>query len=126
MRNQKGFILPSVMVIALFCLLIVAHISTILISEKTFYEETKQYYILENLMNVAVKKSLQELKSGNTVDHNSDIYHSSNGYFSYTVTTSDEVIYEVQLTCSTKETKEYTASYKFDKSKNEIIFWSEY
>ncbi|WP_226526455.1 competence type IV pilus minor pilin ComGG [Metabacillus niabensis] len=126
MKNQKGFILPSIMVIALFCLLIVAHISTILISEKTFYEETKQYYILENLMNVAVKKSLQELKSGNTVDHNSDIYQTSNGYFSYTVTTSDDAIYEVQLSCNTNETKEYTASYKFDKSKNEMIFWSEY
>ncbi|WP_026558770.1 competence type IV pilus minor pilin ComGG [Bacillus sp. J37] len=126
MRNQKGFILPSIMVIALFCLLIVAHISTILISEKTFYEETKQYYILENLMNVAVKKSLQELKSGNTVDQSNGIFHTSNGSFSYDVTTSDNVIYEVQLTCSARETKEYSASYKFDKSKNEMIFWSEY
>ncbi|MCV9884824.1 competence type IV pilus minor pilin ComGG [Metabacillus halosaccharovorans] len=126
MRNQKGFILPSIMVIALFCLLIVAHISTILISEKTFYEETKQYYILENLMNVAVKKSLHELENGNNVNQHNKVFHTSNGYYSYNVTTSDEVIYEVQLTCSTKETKEYTASYKYDKSKNEMIFWSEY
>ena len=126
MRNQKGFILPSIMVITLFCLLIVAHISTVLISEKTFYEETKQYYELENLMNVAVKKSLHELKNEEVAEHHHTISHTSNGYYTYTVTTSDEVIYEVQLTCRTNEKREYTASYKFDKSKNEMIFWSEY
>ncbi|HZH58330.1 MAG TPA: competence type IV pilus minor pilin ComGG [Metabacillus sp.] len=126
MKNQRGFILPSVMVIVLFCLLIVAHISTLLISEKKFFEETKQYYLLENLMNVAVKKSLSDLKKGEVDIDDPIIFHTSYGYFSYTVSTSDEMIYEVQLICHTNENKEYTALYRFDRIKNEIIFWSEY
>lgn len=126
MINQRGFILPSVMVIVLFCLLIVAHISTLLISEKKFFEETKQYYILENLMNVAVKKSLSDLKKGEVdVDHPTSIY-TSNGYFTYTVSNSEEMIYEVHLSCHTNENKEYTALYRFDPLKKEMIFWSEY
>ena len=126
MRNQKGFILPSIMVIALFSLLIVAHISSLLITEKRFYKETEQYYLLENLMNIAVEKSFQELKEGKIVEQKDNIFHTSNGYFSYTVSTSDDLIYEIQLTCITNENKEYTASYQFDKTKNEIISWSEY
>ncbi|PMC39608.1 hypothetical protein CJ195_06735 [Bacillus sp. UMB0899] len=126
MRNQKGFILPSIMVIALLCILIVAHISSLLITEKTFYSETEQYYLLENLMSIAVKKSLQELKNGEIVENQNNIFYTSNGYFTYTVSTNDYMIYEVQLACNTNENKKYTASYQYDTAKNEMIFWSEY
>lgn len=126
MKNHKGFILPSMMVVVFFCLLIVAYISTALISDKKFYEETKQYYALENLMNIAVKASLKDIKDGEVASNNPITIHTINGYYTYSVSTSGSNIYEVLLTCRSKENKEYTASYHFDSLKNEIIFWSEY
>lgn len=100
--------------------------SLLLMTEKTFYKETEQYYILENLMNVAVEKSLQKFKEGNIVEQQSAIFQTSNGTYYYIVSTSDDMIYNVQLTCTTNEDKEYTATYQFDITKKEIIFWSEY
>ncbi|MCM3650445.1 competence type IV pilus minor pilin ComGG [Metabacillus litoralis] len=125
MKNQKGFIFPTTMVMILFCLLIVGHIATNLISEKQFYAETEQYYLLENLMQLAVDQSLMEIKSETTTT-NETTKNTLNGSFTYTIRENLPSIYEVQLSCATKENKTYTASYQYDSTSNEMISWSEY
>jgi uncharacterized ion transporter superfamily protein YfcC len=125
MRNEKGFIFPTTMVIVLFCLIIVAHISTSLISEKQFYSETEQYYILENLMQLAVDQSLLDIKNGTTSTNESST-NTINGSFTYTIKEISPSIFVAQLTCKTNENKEYTAAYQYDLTKNEMIEWSEY
>ncbi|MGM0874241.1 MAG: competence type IV pilus minor pilin ComGG [Bacillota bacterium] len=126
MKNDKGFIFPTTMVIVLFCLLIVAHISNALISEKQFYSKTEQYYILENLMQLAVDQSLVKIKNGTAITNEPSKTNTLNGSFSYTVKEISPSIYEAQLTCKTNENAEYTALYQYDFTKNEMILWSEY
>ncbi|MBZ5749720.1 competence type IV pilus minor pilin ComGG [Metabacillus rhizolycopersici] len=125
MKNEKGFIFPTTMVMVLFCLLIVGHIATNLISDKQFYAETEQYYLLENLMQLAVDQSLMEIKSETTTT-NETTKNTLNGSFTYTIRENLPNIFEVQLSCATKENKTYTASYQYDSTSNEMISWSEY
>jgi uncharacterized ion transporter superfamily protein YfcC len=126
MKNEKGFIFPTTMVLVLFCLLIITHISTTLISEKKFFSETEQYYVLENLMQLAVEQSLSEIKNGTVKPNEPSNKNTINGSFSYSVSEISPSIYEVQLSCISTKKREYTAKYQYDLAKNEMIVWSEY
>ncbi|MCM3161757.1 competence type IV pilus minor pilin ComGG [Metabacillus litoralis] len=126
MKDEKGFIMPSMMVIVFFCLLITAHISMSLVNEKKFYEETKQYYTLDSIMQVAVEKSLKEVKSGSALLNEQISVNTYNGQLTYLVQEVSPLIFNVSITCQTNEGKEYTASYQYDSAKNEMNVWSEY
>ncbi len=126
MRKEDGFILPTTMAVIFFCLLIITHISTAAISEKKFYSETEQYYIVDQLMLIAVEDSLKKLQT-TEVDVEKTIYKSTNiGEISYSYVKVSSQIYEVQLKCTTLKNKGYTAKYQYDIVKNEMIVWSEY
>jgi hypothetical protein len=126
MGNEKGFIFPTTMVIVLFCLLIVAHISISLISEKQFYSETEQYYLLDNLMQLAVDQSLYEIKNGTAKLNEATVTNTLNGSFTYVIKEIAPSIYEAQITCKSTKNKQYMASYQYDLIKNDMIVWSEY
>ncbi|UGB29500.1 competence type IV pilus minor pilin ComGG [Metabacillus sp. B2-18] len=126
MKDEKGFILPSMMVVVFFCLLITAHISMSLVNEKNFYEETKQYYALDSIMQVAVERSLLEVKDGTALLNEQISVNTFNGQYNYLVQEVSPLIFHVSITCQTNEGKEYTASYQYDSSINEMILWSEY
>lgn len=126
MRNQKGFMFPTTLVIALFCLLIVAYVSNSLISEKQFYKETEQYYLLENLMKLAVDQSLHEIKNGTAKLNEMIRKNTFNGSIEYKIEIDSSGIYEVKLLCKTTINREYTATYQYDMIENEMIQWSEY
>jgi len=126
MRKDEGFILPTTMVVIFFCLLIITHISTAAISEKKFYSETEQYYIVDQLMLIAVEDSLKQLQA-TEADNEKTIYKSTSiGDISYSYVKVSPEIYEVQLKCTTLKNKDYTAKYQYDTAKNEMIVWSEY
>jgi hypothetical protein len=126
MRNERGFIFPTTMVIVLFCLLIVAHISMSLISEKQFYSETSQYYLLDNLMQLAVDQSLFEINNGTAKINEATVSNTINGTFTYVISEITPSIYEVQISCKSTKNKQYTASYQYDLLKSEMNVWSEY
>jgi competence protein ComGG len=126
MKNERGFIFPSTMAVILFCLLIVTHISMSLISEKKFYSETEQHYILENLMLIAVEQSLLEIKKGTAIPNEISTYNTFNGTFNYRMNEISPSLYEVELTCTSTKNRQYTAKYQYDLTKNDMILWSEY
>lgn len=126
MKDEKGFIFPTTMVMILFCLLIITHISMTLISEKKFYSETEQHYVLENLMQVAVAQSLNQIKDSTAILNETATSNTTNGTFIYNVKKTSPNIYEVEITCISKKNKEYTAKYQYDYAINEMIVWSEY
>ncbi|QGQ47241.1 competence type IV pilus minor pilin ComGG [Metabacillus sediminilitoris] len=126
MNDEKGFIFPTTMVMILFCLLIITHISMTLISEKKFYSETEQHYVLENLMQVAVEQSLAQIKDGTAILNETTTFNTTNGTFIYSVIKTSPNIYEVEITCISNKNKEYTAKYQYDYAINEMILWSEY
>ncbi|KKI91455.1 hypothetical protein WQ54_14870 [Bacillus sp. SA1-12] len=126
MRNEKGFIFPTTLGVILFCLFIVTYISSVLISEKLFYSETEQYYMLDNLMQLAVDQSLLEIQNQPAIMNVSTESNTINGSFSYVIKEISPSIYEVQLTVKTIRNKVNKARYQFDLTKNEMILWSEY
>lgn len=126
MKQEKGFILPSMMIIVFFCLLIVAHLSTALISEKKFYAETTQYYVLDHLMKIGVQTSLKDIQNGTINLSDETKINTENGDILFTTKEISPMIFEVSLTCETTEHKKYTASYQYDLTKKEMILWSEY
>lgn len=117
---------PTTLVIALFCLLIVVHVSTSLISEKQFYKETEQYYMLENLMQITVDLTLHEIKNGTAKLNETIRKDTLNGSIEYKVEIDSSGIYQVKLHCKTTINREYTATYQYDMMENEMIQWSEY
>lgn len=123
-KNQKGYILPTTIVLALFCLMIVTHLSSILISETAFYHDTKQFYILENLMQFAVDASLKEIKAGITNGSNTLTFPDGDIQYSIQLVSSEEI--EVQLTCTSKEKNTNIANYYYNNLENKISKWSEY
>ncbi|TXC92384.1 hypothetical protein FS935_04850 [Metabacillus litoralis] len=125
MKAEKGFIFPTTMVIVLFCLLVVTHLSTTLISDKKFYFETEQNYILENLITVAVNQTLKDLRSTSVEVDQPVTITTLNGSFTYKMIEVSSELTEVTIKCETDEKRKYQASYQYNLLKNEITVWSE-
>lgn len=125
MKTEKGFIFPTTMVIVLFCLLVVTHLSTSLISDKKFYFETEQNFILLNLMTVAVKQTLKDLRSTGVEGDQPVTITTLNGSFTYNMFEVSSELTEVTIKCETDEKRKYQASYQYNSIKNELTVWSE-
>ncbi|MFC0269978.1 competence type IV pilus minor pilin ComGG [Metabacillus herbersteinensis] len=124
LNSEKGYILPTTIVLALFCLMIVTHLSTILITETAFYQDTKQFYILENMMQVAVDASLAEINAG--ITSGSNTLTLPNGDIQYSIQQISPEEIEVQLTCTSTENNLNIAMYHYNILENKMSMWEEY
>ncbi|XQY90607.1 competence type IV pilus minor pilin ComGG [Metabacillus sp. HB246100] len=127
MKCEKGFILPTTMVVVLFCLLVVAYVASSHMNEKKFYFETEQHYILENLVLLATTYSIQRLTllDEETLIDQSETIETSNGRFSFKVNkvTSDTV--DLSLYCMTKTNRTKKVAFQYSLSQKTINLWSE-
>lgn len=124
MRNEKGLILPSTAILALFCLMIIFHHSALYVSEINFYHKRGQTILLENLMLYGLKHSLAEVRRGNTTGQQTILLDQST--IVYQINPTDDDLIRVKITCETDEKQSSSATYEYSVSQEKIIYWSRY
>ncbi|MED4530696.1 competence type IV pilus minor pilin ComGG [Metabacillus fastidiosus] len=128
MRNEKGYILLTTIILTMFTLFIAAHLATVLVSERSFLENTKHLYIIENLRILAVDSALKNIKAGMTEQKRT--FYTDNGIFEYTIESSlgenNELINSTaHISCETNEKIRKTFSFQYSHTEKKIVDWLE-
>ncbi|MDQ0858408.1 competence type IV pilus minor pilin ComGG [Bacillus sp. V2I10] len=124
MKNENGYILPSVSIMALFFLLVIFHHTALYLAEKKFFHERSQTVILENLMLYGVKHSLNQITEEDHTEQ--QLIKLKNGTIVYTVSKNDSGHILVELSCETENKNFTSANYKYSLIQKEIVYWSAY
>ncbi|PLR68113.1 competence type IV pilus minor pilin ComGG [Bacillus sp. UMB0893] len=124
MRNEKGLILPSTAILAMFCLMIIFHHSALYVKEINFYHKRGQTILLENRMLYGLKHSLAEIQKGNLTGQQTLMLDQST--IVYQVNQTDEEHILVKITCEMDENLSNSATYKYSVSQEKIIYWSRF
>ncbi|WP_243290540.1 competence type IV pilus minor pilin ComGG [Bacillus sp. FJAT-47783] len=117
--NEKGYIFPLTLFIAFLSLFIATTNVTIYIRDLAFYEDTIEFYLVENLTQVAIQHSVMHL-----VDGTNETLQTPNGTVSYNVKRIDEKIMDVSVSCTTINGTDYDFSYQYDNVENRIVYWN--
>ena len=124
MKNERGYILPSVSILALFFLMVVFHHTALYITEKKFYEERSQSVLLENLMLFGVKHSLNQITREDATEQ--QLIKLKKGTIVYTVTKIDPEHILVELSCETENKNFTSAKYRYSIMQKKIVYWTVY
>ncbi|MFY4776298.1 competence type IV pilus minor pilin ComGG [Metabacillus sp. RGM 3146] len=124
MKNNRGSIFPFTVMIILLFFLVILHVTTVVILEKSFYSDTKQYYILDSLIQRAVNQSMKKLKS--VPEETSYQETMKEGEVAYKIINDKEGFFKVEISCETHEKKKKQSSYLFDAKKGLITSWTEW
>ncbi|MGG4490063.1 competence type IV pilus minor pilin ComGG [Metabacillus idriensis] len=124
MKNESGYILPSVSILSLFFLMILFHHSALYITEKKFYEDRSESVLLENLMLYGVKHSLHQITGEEMTDQ--QLIKFKKGTIVYTVSEIDPEYILVELSCETENKNFTSAKYRYSIIQKKIVYWTVY
>ena len=124
MRNEKGFILPSVSMIAFFILLILLHQTAVFTAEKKFYSERERSMILENLLLCGVQHSMQSIADQEGVNHYE--IKTDDGSITYTAAEKGEGELLVSLAAKLNTGHFSSARYTYNLNSGEMTDWTVY
>ncbi|MDQ0218336.1 hypothetical protein ELQ35_12415 [Peribacillus cavernae] len=125
MRNEKGVIYPIVMIIAAVFLSFTLYTIERYNSDQSFYKETEEKLILEQLIRLAAKDLTAELRSYENVVEKDGILFYPGGDVYYQFSKSDEQVIGVLLYGSTKEERKAQSLFLYDISQKKVIKWIE-
>ncbi|MBE5104234.1 competence protein ComG [Bacillus thuringiensis] len=122
MRKQDGFTMPGTIIFLVLLTSFFVYETNMLLSDKNFYIETEQKFLMEELMNRAIadiKKDLQKIERDGTFFFQYEKGKAS-GKYGFE---NDMVI--VSLQCETKQRIFYTVSFRYRKEDEKIYDWIE-
>lgn len=117
--NEKGYIFPLTLIVAFLSLFIATTNVSIYIRDLAFYEDTIEFYLVENLTLIAIQHSVTHLADGAN-----ETLQTPNGTVSYDVKRIDENVLDVSISCTTINGTDYDFSYQYDNVENRIVHWN--
>ncbi|MGE7881124.1 competence type IV pilus minor pilin ComGG [Bacillus sp. NPDC094077] len=122
MRKQDGFTMPGTIIFLVLLTSFFVYETNMLLSDKNFYIETEQKFLMEELMNrviADIKKDLQKTERDGTFFFQ---YEKGKAIGKYGFE-NDMVL--VSLQCETKQRISYTVSFRYRKKDEKIYDWIE-
>jgi competence protein ComGG len=124
LSNQRGAVLPIMMIVAAAFLIVTYFAMEQFVIEKKFYHETEEKLIADHLFVLAVK-DLQSLFSYEDYEPANGTFSYLNGTVRYTHLQSEEELFRVMLYASTNDRLTLEASAVYDTNLNRMIEWKE-
>ncbi|KEK26169.1 competence type IV pilus minor pilin ComGG [Bacillus gaemokensis] len=122
MRKQEGFAMPGTLILLFLLFSFFIYETNMLLSDKKFYIEAEQKFILEELTDQAVSNIKQDLQQKEKNSMFSFLYEKGQASGSYIF--ENETVF-VSLQCLTKQRREYKVNFQYDKENRKIINWVE-
>jgi hypothetical protein len=124
MKSEKGFVTPFALSIVLIFIVYCSYQLQALKSEQLFLEQLEQYTVLETLLQRGTSDIILVITNDNLPSFNDTITY-VDGHVSFSASTQNGSIYHVTMTVITKNQIQRTASFTYDKVKNQVISWQE-
>ncbi|HDX9609588.1 TPA: competence protein ComG [Bacillus toyonensis] len=122
MRKQDGFTMPATIIFLVLLTSFFVYEANMLLSDKKFYTEIEQKFLVEELINRAiadVKIDLQKIERDGTF-----FFQYNKGKVSGRYEFENDMIL-VSLQCETKQRIFYTVSFRYRKNDEKIFDWIE-
>ncbi|MBS2969668.1 hypothetical protein J9317_12925 [Metabacillus sp. KIGAM252] len=120
---KTGFIYPFTVMLVLLFFMTAIHLTNLLVIEKKYYADTKNFYLLQHLTYKAAAQSTKKVREGLTGDFNiEDPYGTI--HFTIVSVSSETKSVSMEITLN-KETK-YYAYYEYSIPKQLISKWYEW
>ncbi|MDT3494323.1 ComGG family competence protein [Bacillus toyonensis] len=122
MRKQDGFRMPATIIFLVLLTSFFVYEANMLLSDKKFYTEIEQKFLVEELINRAiadVKIDLQKIERDGTF-----FFQYNKGKVSGRYEFENDMIL-VSLQCETKQRIFYTVSFRYRKNDEKIFDWIE-
>ncbi|RFU66777.1 hypothetical protein D0469_16800 [Peribacillus saganii] len=125
MKNERGSVLPLVMILASVFLVMAISAAELYISEKKFHKETKEKLVLDHLIRLATEELLLELQNTEEADTSDGIYFYPNGdvYYQLNKLNEDELL--IVLFGSTKGERKAEVKFRYSLLGKNMIEWIE-
>lgn len=117
MNNEKGFILPTTMVISLLFFAVFTHQLDLYLTEKRFYKEVEEQYQLEMILNMAVDDIVEDIEvskeEGTLTSSSSAWLYYPNGQVRYLVSILDVDVVSITMNGETLHGRKYNARFMY-------------
>ncbi|MCY7993453.1 competence type IV pilus minor pilin ComGG [Bacillus haynesii] len=121
MKNSKGFIYPAAVFTAVICMLCASHSATLLTNQQTFAQQTKEFYIQQNLLQNGILHALSHIR-----EESKEKIQKQHGLISYTVSPAHQQLKRVKIEVTTASGTETSAEFQYDLRNQKITQWKEY
>ncbi|OLO42878.1 hypothetical protein BTR23_02445 [Alkalihalophilus pseudofirmus] len=123
MGNQKGFILPTTIMLCLFMSLAVLHLVEVYMTEKNFSFEQEEIFMIESLMQMAIVDLVHEI--GMMEQNYSSEFHYDNGTATYWILEESHDTFNIQLKVRTTSDRQRVVRVLLDKEQMRVKEWIE-
>jgi len=120
-KNSKGFIYPAAVFTAVICMLCASHSATLLTNQQTFAQQTKEFYIQQNLLQNGILHALSHIH-----EESKEKIQKQHGLISYTVSPAHQQLKRVKIEVTTASGTETSAEFQYDLRNQKITQWKEY
>lgn len=111
MNNQKGFIFPLTLGVALITFFVIMASIEIFLSERRYLQETEEYYLANSMNALALKKIVGTINDGDFM--NKGLINFNEGEVNFTIEEKDKGIFTIFLDSKLN---------KHQVTKNEVIY----
>lgn len=125
MNNERGFILPIILIIATSIFMLTSYILDQYVSDKHFYKEAEEKLMADHLLRLAVHDLEREWSLTEVQKVTSGIIFYPKGDVYYEVSTQDKTQAFVILYASTLHERKAMIVIQYDKSIHRVVRWIE-
>ncbi|MGE6258999.1 competence type IV pilus minor pilin ComGG [Heyndrickxia sporothermodurans] len=123
MNNQKGFFLPMTLGIVLVTFFILTASIEIYLSEQKYLKETKDYYFVNSMNLIAVKKITNAINERKFSESGSIVFE--NGTVQYSVKRKEDDVYIIYLNSSNNHNPFTKNEILYNKKTKQVLKWFE-
>ncbi|MCP8967096.1 competence type IV pilus minor pilin ComGG [Ectobacillus ponti] len=124
MKEERGAVLPAVLLFSLIFLSLFLHNWQVVRVEKQFQFEAEQYLLLDQLMANAVQEAKRALQQGTALPPAGQ-YEDETGKARISYQLSSASVIKVSIFCSTTRNRAYQASFLYNKEHAKLSKWAE-
>ncbi|MFD3447749.1 competence type IV pilus minor pilin ComGG [Microbacteriaceae bacterium 4G12] len=123
MNNERGVALPFVLLFSFILFAFFIHQANLLVLEKKFFQETEELFLLDIVMNNAIRDFQREVKEEGFLQER--IYNYEEGRAQVLPTPLQDSMMKVTIECKTKQNRTYKASFQYNKDNQQVNNWIE-
>ncbi|WP_216831712.1 competence type IV pilus minor pilin ComGG [Alkalihalobacterium elongatum] len=122
-NEQKGFILPVTLLLCLFVSLSLIHLLGLYVTEKKFYVEQGEIFVLESLMQMATADLIHQIGFGD-INSTGEFYYEK-GVAAYWILGDSHDTLNIQLKVMTEKGRQRFVTLLVDKEQLRVKEWIE-
>ncbi|MEK5523495.1 competence type IV pilus minor pilin ComGG [Heyndrickxia sp. FSL W8-0423] len=123
MNNEKGYIFPLTLGIVVTCLFVLTTSIEIFLSEKRYLKEMEEYYLVNSMSSMAVKKIVNSINKEDYLSAGKLSYNK--GIVNFTIQEKEKNMYSIMLGINLDNHLSIKSEVIYNQQEKRILRWEE-